>query len=32
MEAALQWEWTPTLLNGKAVPVVMTLTVNFTLD
>jgi len=28
----LQWEWTPTLLNGNAVPVVMTLTVNFTLD
>ena len=31
MEAVLQWEYTPTLLNGVPVPVVMTVTVNFTL-
>jgi len=28
-EAVRQWEFTPTLLNGTAVPVVMTATVNF---
>jgi TonB family protein len=28
-EAVRQWEFTPTLLNGQAVPVVMTATVNF---
>ena len=28
-EAVRQWEFTPTLLNGVAVPVVMTATVNF---
>ena len=28
-EAVRQWEFTPTLLNGAAVPVVMTATVNF---
>ena len=28
-EAVRQWEFTPTLLNGAAVPVVMTVTVNF---
>ena len=26
-----QWEYEPTLLNGVAVPVIMTVTVNFTL-
>jgi TonB family protein len=31
-EAVKQWEFTPTLLNGQAVPVVMTVTVNFTTD
>jgi TonB family protein len=29
LEAVKQWEFTPTLLNGTAVPVVMTATVNF---
>ena len=28
-DAVRQWEFTPTLLNGAAVPVVMTVTVNF---
>jgi TonB family protein len=32
LEAVRQWEFTPTLLNGAAVPVIMTVTVNFTLD
>ena len=27
-----QWEFTPTLLNGVPVPVIMTVTVNFTLQ
>ena len=31
IEAVKQWEFTPTLLNGAAVPVIMTVTVNFTL-
>ena len=31
LEAVRQWEFTPTLLNGVPVPVVMTVTVNFTL-
>jgi hypothetical protein len=26
-----QWEFTPTLLNGSPVPVIMTMTVQFTL-
>lgn len=30
--AVRQWEFTPTLLNGKAVPVIMTVSVNFTLQ
>jgi TonB family protein len=32
LEAVLQWEFTPTLLNGVPVPVIMTATVNFTLS
>lgn len=32
LEAVRQWEFTPTLLNGKAVTVVMTVTINFTLQ
>ena len=31
IDAVMQWEYTPTLLNGAAVPVLMTVTVNFTL-
>lgn len=30
--AVRQWEFTPTLLNGKPVPVIMTVTVKFTLQ
>jgi protein TonB len=30
--AVQQWEFTPTLLNGVPVPVIMTVTVNFTLQ
>ena len=30
LEAVRQWEFTPTLLNGTPVAVVMTVTVNFT--
>jgi protein TonB len=30
--AVEQWTYTPTLLNGVAVPVVMTVTVQFTLQ
>jgi TonB family protein len=30
--AVRQWEFTPTLVNGVAVPVIMTVTVNFTLQ
>ncbi|HCE03424.1 MAG TPA: energy transducer TonB, partial [Acidobacteria bacterium] len=29
--AVRQWEYTPTMLNGSPVPVIMTVTVNFTL-
>jgi protein TonB len=32
LDAVEQWEYTPTLLNGAAVPVIMTVTVNFTLQ
>lgn len=32
IDAVQQWEFTPTLLNGQAVPVIMTMTVNFTLS
>jgi len=31
IEAVKQWAYTPTLLNGVPVPVIMTVTVNFTL-
>jgi TonB family protein len=29
LDAVRQWEYTPTLLNGKPVPVVVTVTINF---
>ena len=32
VDAVRQWEFTPTLLNGRPVPVLMTVTVNFTLQ
>jgi protein TonB len=32
LEAVRQWRFAPTLVNGQPVPVVMTLTVNFTLQ
>jgi TonB family protein len=32
LAAVRQWEFTPTLLNGAPVPVIMTVTVNFTLQ
>ena len=32
IEAVRQWEFTPTLVNGAPVPVIMTVTVNFTLQ
>ena len=32
IEAVKQWEFTPTLLNGVPVPVIMTVTVNFALQ
>jgi len=32
LDAVKQWEFTPTLLNGVAVPVIMTVTVNFTFE
>ncbi len=32
LEAVRRWRYTPTLLNGVPVPVLMTVTVNFTLD
>jgi protein TonB len=31
LDAVRQWEYTPTLLNGAPVPVIMTVTVQFTL-
>jgi protein TonB len=31
LDAVRQWEYTPTLLNGVPVPVVMTVTINFQL-
>jgi len=32
LDAVRQWEFTPTLLNGAPVPVVMTVTINFKLE
>jgi len=32
IEAVKQWVYTPTLLNGVPVPVIMTVTVNFRLS
>ena len=32
MAAVSQWKFTPTLLDGVAVPVIMTVTVNFSLQ
>jgi TonB family protein len=32
LDAVRQWEFTPVLLNGNPVPVIMTMTVNFTLE
>jgi TonB family protein len=32
VDAVMQWRFRPTLLNGKPVPVIMTVTVNFTLQ
>jgi protein TonB len=31
IDAVMQWEFTPTLLNGQPVPIIMTATVQFTL-
>jgi protein TonB len=31
LDAVKQWRYTPTLLNGTPVPVLMTVTVNFAL-
>ena len=32
IDAVLRWKYTPTLLNGQPVPVIMTVTVTFTLN
>jgi len=32
LEAVRQWRFTPTVLNGQVIPIVMTVTVNFRLD
>jgi protein TonB len=32
LDAVKQWQFTPTTLNGVPVPVIMTVTVNFTLQ
>jgi protein TonB len=32
VEAVRQWRYTPTLLDGMPVPVIMTVTVNFTIS
>jgi protein TonB len=32
LDAVQQWEFTPTLLNGKPTPIIMSVTVNFQLN
>jgi len=32
LTAVRQWEFTPSIVNGQPVPIVMTVTVNFTLQ
>ena len=32
LDAVRQWQYTPTMLNGVPVPVIMTVTVTFTLS
>jgi len=32
VDAVRQWRFTPTVLNGQVIPIVMTVTVNFRLD
>jgi protein TonB len=32
LDAVKQWEFTPTMLNGAPVPVISTMTVQFTLN
>jgi periplasmic protein TonB len=32
LDAVMQWQFTPTLLNGNPVSVIMTVTVNFSLN
>jgi protein TonB len=32
LDAVKQWEFMPTLLNGVPSPIIMTLTINFTLE
>ena len=32
LDAVRQWKYTPTTLNGEPVEVIMTVTVNFTLN
>jgi TonB family protein len=32
LEAVSQWEYTPTMFDGEAVPVIMTVTVTFSID
>jgi protein TonB len=32
VEAVKQWRYTPTRLNGVPVPIIMTVTVNFTIQ
>jgi protein TonB len=32
LDAVMQWKFVPTIVNGNAVPVIMTVTVNFRLQ
>ena len=32
VDAVRQWRFTPTVLNGQVIPIVMSVTVNFRLD